>query len=216
MESNKTSKKVLVIGIIILLLFGYAAWRGGYLASLERYILSWFELSPKDIPGWTKYRNEKYGFEFQYPKDVSVKDGGKGVFFRLDEPIVTLSSTRGDLFTVGVTTDIQKDISTGKYVLQSMTDVIQLAENCAKPFFGAKKIPSAEMSFGQGFESSTLYSIAMADGSGLSIETHNNSNPKRDLTKDNERKDLEGKVLRTLYFGGAVRPVEFTCKNYEK
>lgn len=40
--------------------------------------------SKLDISGWKTYRNEKYGFEFQYQKDFSIKELTKGEGIRGD------------------------------------------------------------------------------------------------------------------------------------
>jgi len=164
------------------------------------------------------YKNEAYGFQFRYPESVIVENGGKGIYFRLKEPLITVKTKEGDLlFTIGTTDYFVRDDASQKYILQSPTEVIKLQKNCTKLFFGIPSIQTAQMSFGDGMDWSVFYNILNRKNVGFGIETHRRELLQSDLTeadfkKEYQRIDLEKQILSTLSFSSDSQSVSFTCK----
>jgi hypothetical protein len=185
--------------------------------------------SPSKISNLKTYKNDTYGFQFQYPDGVIIENGVKEFFFfGFKKPIITVKdSARNVLFAVGTTDYFKFDPVKQKYVLQAPNDIITFQENCTEPFFGNNSVRAAKMVWGDGGEWTVLYNIFTNHNVGLGI-TMNRFDP--DIMAPPDRPDiveqlkqslktriaLEEQILKTFVFVGDTSSIDFTCKNWSR
>lgn len=77
---NKTNWKfILIIIVLAIIVGGGTLWliKNSFIFTLEFPISKKTEITNNKIADWNTYRNEKYKYEIQYPKDWNFFEGGQ-------------------------------------------------------------------------------------------------------------------------------------------
>jgi hypothetical protein len=203
MKKGFGSIAIVIAGLIILL-------GGGMLYAIED--------NKSEIEGWKVYKNNEFGFKFEYPSELTInekrKDGAWGIteIVELSKVDVESEDSREYVVIFGITNPYIKEKKTGEQILN------KYSEDChTEPFSGDSELPSASTILADGYppvqSAVRLTHFLLKNGMNFSLVEHGRyGNSEFTETGDEVLGEMRNEILNTfeMYKG---RVIDYSCRS---